>query len=236
MVDEAVGSGVGNDQGALDDDGGGAVNVASAGVFAREEGCMDGNVGRAFPTFSGGYRLRPRMDVAFSPFNVSQCLNSPEFRSILYDAPPAIPRDVSPISNTRCFRVVDEGKGGNRGRSAALSNGAPSAPSSKKIDAGAAKEELAVRSSMVRSSVMSGPVSYRVIPVHGPPVEIRLVGCQWVSPDPISHEWSAWCTPNVHRPLVVSRSPSVEVCPPSVGRALENVSVDGHDRLLRPLI
>ena len=87
LLDAAVGSGSGDDPGVLGDDRGGIVSVASAGVLAKEEGCIDGSVGHAFPIFVEGCRPLPHVDVVFPPFNASPCPNSPEFRSILYDAP-----------------------------------------------------------------------------------------------------------------------------------------------------
>ena len=61
-------------------------------------------------------------------------------------------------------------------------------------------------------------------------MEIRLVGRQWASPKPISHEWLAWCKPSVRHPIVMSPSSSVDVCPPSVVRLLEDVLGDGGGR------
>lgn len=242
LADEAAGSGVGDDRGILNDDGGGIVSAASAGVLAKEEGCMDDNVGHAFPIFIEGYRPHPRVGFVFSPFNVSPCPNSPKFRFIFYDAPPEAPRGVSSASSTRSSHVVGGDQDGNRGRLTALDNGALGAPSNNRVDAGNVKEELAVRSSVarssvVRSSVVSRPVSYRVSVVncaYGPPIEMRLVGRQWVEPGPISNEWSAWYRPNVRRPVKLTRSSSVEVGPPSAGHASENASVDRGDTLGYP--
>ena len=89
------------------------------------------------------------------------------------------------------------------------------------------KDEL-----VVRSSEVPRPVSYISL-VHGPSIEFWHVSDQWVLPKPFSHEWSAWCKPNVHRP-VTSHSSSVDVGPPSVGQELDNVPVDDDDRLLFP--
>ena len=80
---------------------------------------------------------------------------------------------------------------------------------------------------------MSSPVSYSVpiiVGARGPPVEIRMVGRRWISPYPVSNEWSAWCKPNIRRPVAMSRSSSVEVGPPSAGHASKNVSVDWENR------
>ena len=250
LADEAVGSGVCDDRGILDDDGEDAVSVASAGVPANEEGGIgSGSVGHVYPIFVEGYR-HPRGDFAFSPFDTRPCPNGPEFRTILYDAPPLIPRDVSSASSVRSSSVVDGGQCGNRGRSATLNGGVLSAPRGNRVDAGGVKEELAVRSSVARSlavrssaarssvarsSVVPSPVSRRVPVVndlHGAPIAMRMLGRQWVTPGPISHGRSAWYTLSVRRPVVLSRSSSLEVGPPSVGNAPESVSVDGDDRLL----
>ena len=54
-----------------------------------------------------------------------------------------------------------------------------------------------------------------------------------VEPDLVSNEWAAWYKPNIRRPAL-SRSASVEVNPPSVGHAAENVSVGRCDWLEYP--
>ena len=55
-------------------------------------------------------------------------------------------------------------------------------------------------------------------------VHLRFVDDRWVSPDHVSLEWSAWCTPSVHRPR--ARSPSIGVTPPNRGRS--DVLTDGR--------
>ena len=149
---------------------------------------------------------------------MSPCPYGSEFRTRLFDLPPAIPRNVSSASSSGCLRVVGERQDGNPDQSTTLDDGALSAPSSNKVVAGSVKEELVARSSAVRSFVMSWPGSCRVL-VNGPPIEMRMVGRQWAEPDPISHEFSAWCKPNIRRP-VLSRSASLGMNPPSVGRVL----------------
>ena len=131
-----------------------------------------------------------------------------------------------------------------------MNDGVLSAPSSNKVDAGGVKEEPAARSSVacspvarssaarsfvarpfvVPSSDAPNPVSYRVRS-DGPRVEMRMVGSHWVEPDPISHEFSAWYKPSIRRPVVLSRSPSLDVGSPSAGNARHGVSDDEDDRL-----
>ena len=100
LADDAVGSGAGGDQGSLDDGNSDAVGVASAGVFAKEEGFIDSGVGHAFPIFSEGYRL------------------GPEFKIHLPSPPLATSGDVSFASSARGSGGVGGGRDGNRGRSA----------------------------------------------------------------------------------------------------------------------
>ena len=241
LVNGAAGSGFGNDRGILNGGGRGTASRVSAGVFAKEEGRMsrvfDHAVGqeRLLGSIRGRNRrpaLQPsivegygyvRVDLVFSFFFVSPCLDGPEFRIRLFGLPFVVPGDVSSASSSGCPRVVGERQDGNLGRSATLNDGVVSTPSSNRVVAGSVKEDLAVRSFAVRSFVLSWPGSCRVF-VNGPPNEMRMVGRQWVEPDPISHEWSAWYKPNIRRP-VLSRSAS-SVNPPSVGRVSENVSVD----------
>ena len=112
LIDEAVGSGVGDGRSSLGADSGDAVRVASAGVLANEEGCMSSGVGHAYPIFVEGYR-RPRVDFVFSPFNADPYPDVPEFRSRILSAHPTIPRDVSSASNARSSRAVGENQKGN---------------------------------------------------------------------------------------------------------------------------
>ena len=146
--------------------------------------------------------------------------------------PPRIVRDVSPASGSGCRHVVGGSQDGNPGESATLTNGALSAPVGNKVDAGSVKEEPAVHPRwslplVVPSSDAPNPVSHRYGLGIANPVEFRMLGRQWISAEPVSHEFSAWYKPSVRRP---SRSASVEVNPPSVGHTPECVSVDCSDR------
>ena len=145
---------------------------------------------------------------------------------------------MSSASGSGCLRVVGESRDGNLDQSATLNDGALSAPGNKKVGASNVEEELAVcspvaRSSVVRSSVVPNLVSYRTPVVDGVPcarIEMRMLGDRWVEPDPVSHEWSAWCRPNIRRPML-SRPPSLDVGPPNVGNAPRSVPVGEDDRL-----
>ena len=101
---------------------------------------MSSGVGHVFPIFIEGYR-RHRADFVLSLFNTKPYLDGPEFKSVLYGAPPVSPRDVSSASSSRCPRVVGGSQGGNLGESAILNDGALRAPSSRRVDAGNVKEE-----------------------------------------------------------------------------------------------
>ena len=187
------------------------------------------------PSIVEGYRHH-RVDFVFSFFNTDPYLDGPEVRSRFFSVPPTIPGDFSSASSARESHVVGNGRVGNRGHLSASGGGALSAPSRSTVDAVSVKEEFVVRSfvarsSAVRSSVVSRPVSYRVLKI-GPPIEIRLVGRQWVKPGLISHEWSAWCKPNVRSQVALSQSSPVEVELSSVGHAPEDVAMDGGDRVL----
>ena len=143
----------------------------------------------------------------------------PEFKIHLLDAPLAVSRNDSSASSARSSRVVNEDQDGNRGQSAAWNGGVLSTQGGNKVDAGDVKEEFVVRSSLVRSfvarspvvrsSVVPSPVSHYTLVVNGvfgTPIDFSMLGRQWISVEPNSNELSAWCRPNIRRPVVLSRS------------------------------
>ena len=219
--------------------GGDAASAASAGVPAKEEGSVNGGVGYAFLICIEGFRL------------------GPEHRIRLPSPPPAISRNVSFASSAQSSRFVDEGQGGGSGQSATLTNDVFSAPNCNQVGAGGVKKELAVRpfvacslaacSSVARSSVARpawarplvvpssvdpNPVSYLspvVDGVRGPLVELRRLGRQLVSSHPISNELPARYKPIVRRPVVLGRSSSLDVGPPSAGNTPRSLSIGEDD-------
>ena len=136
---------------------------------------------------------------------------------------------MSSASSSGCPRVVSEDRDGNLDQSAILKGSAFSAPGNKEVSAGSVKEELAVRPRWARpfyvpSSDMPNLVSH-LCDYGRPPIELRMLGSQWISAEPVSNEFSAWYKPNP----VLSRSLSWEVCPPSVGDAPRSASVGEDD-------
>ena len=254
-VNEAAGSGFGNDRGVLNDGSGGTARLVSAGVLAREGGRRSRvfyyivEQERLFASIMGRNRRPvpqlpiveehgpPRVDLVFSPFASSPCPDGIHFGARLFSPLPVTPGNVSSASSSGCPLVVGGRQDGNLDQSAPFNDGALNTPSSNRAVAGSVEEELAVRPRWslpfyVPSSDAPNPVSFKG-GHHGPAVELRMVGRQWIEPGPISHEWSAWCKPNIRRP-VLSRSASVEVNPPSVVHASGNVAVDGGDGLEYP--
>ena len=224
-----------------------AVERVSAGVPAREEGRRS----RAFDHIDEqeAFVRRNRMPVSQSSivedqgrshsvvqvrctFHVSgSCSHGPRFGARLFD-PLVIPEDASSASSSSCHRVSGKGQDGNLDQSAISKSGARNAPGDKKVDAGNVKEELAVlprwaRPFYVPSSDMPNLFSH-LCGYGRPPLELRMLGSQWISAEPVSNEFSVWYKPNVRRPSL-SRSRSLDVGPPSVGNAPRGASVGEDD-------
>ena len=85
---------------------------------------------------------------------------------------------------------------------------------------------------VLRLSFTPSPVSSKGRP-DGTSVELRLLGGRWLSPEPVSLDWSGWCRPSVHRP-VISRASSVSVGPPSVGQEPNDVAIGEDDEQWYP--
>ena len=83
-----------------------------------------------------------------------------------------------------------------------------------------------------RLSLTHSPVSSKGRP-DGTSVELRLLGGRWLSPEPVSQDWSGWCKPRVHRPITSCAS-SVSVGLPCVGQGPNDVAVGEEDEQLYP--
>ena len=117
-----------------------------------------------------------------SAFTSDPCPDGARFGALLFNPTLAIPRHVSSAFSSGCPRVVGGSQGGNRDQSATLGDGALGASNSKRIGAGNVKEEFVVCLFASRSSFVSRPSSFIVLVVngvHGPPIEMRMVGRQW---------------------------------------------------------
>ena len=172
----------------------------------------------------------------FSFFICSPNLEGVRFGFRLFDLRSELPKGVSSASSSGCPRVVGGSQGWNLDKSAALKNGAISAPGDNKIGACGVKKELVVRLRwslllVVPSSVALNLVSYKGCR-DGTRIEMRMVGRDWVRPDLISHEFLAWYKPHVGRPVLI-RSSSLDVGLPTrcAGSIPRSASEGGDDRL-----
>ena len=245
LADEAAGSGVGDDSSLRSEGGSGAVSVASAGVPAKEEDSMSNDIGHAFPIFIEGFGLGLEFKIQFldtpppTPRNDSSAFSARSSRVVDKDQDGS--RGQSSIMSRGALSASSGNKvdaGGVKEELVARSSVACSPVASSLVACSPVASSSVARSrvarpSVVQSSFVPNPVSWLSPVVDGvrlPLVELRMLGRQWVSPQPISNEFSAWYRPNIRRP-VLSRSSSLEVGPSSVGNAPRSVSVGEDDGL-----
>ena len=222
-------------------DGGNGDSNASAAVAAKEEGYNDleGNVHWAF-VYVQNEEVERNMRLFGSPEGPGN-VQFPKYRIHHYNAPLVTPKVARPASSAQSSLGVDADLDGNldrlideRGLSAPSQRSSlhvrsvSSAPVARRrcpVVLGSGARSSGEGAPALPFNVDAKPNSVSILSrPNGERVELGMLNYRWVSPEPVSREWSAWYAPSAHQPH--ARSPSIDVTPPNGARS--DVSTEGR--------